>query len=224
MNADGGMQAIWRLPGPKAHSGHEFPLGAGRMKGQGTSVASNLMARINHALKFDLQPFQRRIDIARRAPGGTLLTQYMPWFQRLANLQADSALRHRAVMWKAELEVWQEPIRSQRITMVLQILNHIAKILFHKMRQHESVVQFGTPTDQRALIRMLPETGDERAEQQLLGQAHAGMGRHFKGPQFDQAKPSAAAVGRVEFINAEFCAMGVARHIDQQVAEETIDQ
>src|ERR1051325_9321626 len=71
---------------------------------------------------------------------------------------------------------------------------------------------------------MLPEAREERAEQQLLGQAHAGMRWHFKSPQFDQAKPSAAAVGGVKFINTEFGAMGVARHIDEQMAEEAIDQ
>src|ERR1043165_7755042 len=104
--------------------------------------------------------------------------------------------------------------------MILQILNHVAKILFHKMRQHESVVQFCAPTDERALIRMLPETSDERAEEQLLSQAHARMRRHFKGPQLDETQTSTAAVGRVEFINTEFGTMSVARHIDEQVAEE----
>src|SRR5689334_13152165 len=108
------MQAIWRLPGPKADAGHELSLGAGRMQRQGASIACHLVARINHALNFDLQSFQRRIDIARRAAGGAFLAQYMPRFQCLPNLQADSTLRDRAVMWKAELQVRQEPVWLQR--------------------------------------------------------------------------------------------------------------
>ena len=45
--------------------------------------------------------------------------------------------------------------------------------------------------------RVLPETGDKGAQQQLLDEAHARVRRHFKRPEFQQAKPARGAVGGV---------------------------
>ena len=57
---------------------------------------------------------------------------------------------------------------------------------------------------------MIPEAADERAQQELLREAHARVRRHFEAAQLEQAEPAGGAVGRVEFIDAEFRAMRVA--------------
>src|SRR5438874_9559759 len=118
----------------------------------------------------------------------------MPRFECLPNFQTNAVLLDTAVARKTKFIVWREPFGFQRITVILQILDDIAKILLHKMRQHESVVQFCTPADQAALVRTLPKARDERPQQKLLGQTHAGVRRHFEGAQFDQTKPATTAV------------------------------
>ena len=58
----------------------------------------------------------------------------------------------------------------------------------------------------------------ERAQQQLLGDAHARMRRHLEGAQLEQATATAGAVGREHLVDAELGAVGVAGGVDQQVA------
>src|SRR5216683_1566126 len=50
---------------------------------------------------------------------------------------------------------WRESVGFEGIAVLLQIHDDIAKILLHKMGQHESVVQFRAPSDQATLVRML---------------------------------------------------------------------
>ena len=92
------------------------------------------------------------------------------------------------------------------------------------MRQHEAVVQRRAPADRRAALRLAPEPGDQRAQQQLLGETHARVGRHFERAEFDEAEPPRRAVGRIELVDADFGAMGVAGDVGQQVAEQAIDE
>ncbi len=73
-------------------------------------------------------------------------------------------------------------------------------------------------------VWLFPEPSDQRTQQQVLYQAHAGMGRHFESAQFDQAKPSGWTVGRVKLVNTELGTVGVAGHIDQQVAQQPVNQ
>ena len=54
----------------------------------------------------------------------------------------------------------------------------------------------------------------------LLGQAHAGMGRHLEGTKFQQAQAPAAAVRGVQLVDTELGAVGVAGYVHQQVAEK----
>ena len=49
-------------------------------------------------------------------------------------------------------------------------------------------MQFGAPAGHAAVVGLRPESGNQRAQQQLLGNAHAGVGRHFKSAQFQQTQ------------------------------------
>ena len=92
------------------------------------------------------------------------------------------------------------------------------------MRQHEPVVQRRAPAHQLLPVRLLPEHGDQRAHQQLLRQAHARMRRHLERAELDEAKPSRRPVRRIELVDADLGAVRVARHVDQQVAEQPVHQ
>ena len=92
------------------------------------------------------------------------------------------------------------------------------------MRQHEAIVQLRAPADERLIVGRLPEPRDERAQQQLLRQAHARVRRHLERAQLHQPLPAAARFRRVELVDAELGAVRVAGHVDQQVAEDAIHQ
>jgi hypothetical protein len=91
------------------------------------------------------------------------------------------------------------------------------------MRQHEAVVQIGAPAHRLALLRLAPEPGHQRPEQQLLGEAHARVRRHFERAELDESQPPSGAVGRIELVDADLGAMRVAGHIDEQIAEQPVD-
>ena len=90
------------------------------------------------------------------------------------------------------------------------------------MWQHEAVMQFGAPANQGRGVRLLPESRDQGPQEQLLRQRHLRMRRHFKPAEFDQTEAAAGRVGRIELVDAELSAMGVAGQIDQQMAKDAI--
>ena len=92
------------------------------------------------------------------------------------------------------------------------------------MRQHEPVVQRRAEADRRAAEGLLPEPGDQRPQDQLLRQAHARVRRHLEGAELDQAQPTGRAVGREQLVDADLGPMRVAGDVDQQVAEDPVDQ
>ncbi len=50
------------------------------------------------------------------------------------------------------------------------------------------------------------------------------MRRHFEAAEFDQTEPPRRAVGRIQLVDAELGAVRVAGEIDQQVAQQPVDQ
>lgn len=92
------------------------------------------------------------------------------------------------------------------------------------MRQHETVVQGRAPADELAVDGIDPETGDQRAHQQLLGKRHARVGRHLETAELDEAEPSCRAVGREQLVDADLGAVGVAGDVGQKIAEQAVDE
>ena len=72
VNSDGGMQAIRRLPCAIANSGDKLSVGARWMERDPSSIASDHVPRIDHAVHAQLNAFQCGIDVAHRATGAWL--------------------------------------------------------------------------------------------------------------------------------------------------------
>ncbi len=117
-----------------------------------------------------------------------------------------------------------KPFRLERIARSTKISENAEKVLPDKVRQHEPVMQRGSPAHGRALLRLAPKPSDDRAQQQLLREAHARVRRHFKRAKFDEPKTSRRTIGRVQLVDADFRAMRVAAHIDKKIAIEPVNE
>jgi hypothetical protein len=71
------------------------------------------------------------------------------------------------------------------------------------MRQHESIMKFGSPTFERFLVFISPEVRDQTSDKQLCRQAHLGVRGHFKAPEFNEPKAASGAIGRVQFVDTK---------------------
>ena len=92
------------------------------------------------------------------------------------------------------------------------------------MRQHEAVVQDGAPAGERAGDGRVPEPGDQGADHQLLRERHARVGRHLEAAELDEAEAAGGAVGGVELVDADLGAVGVAGDVDEEVAQQAVDE
>ena len=133
-------------------------------------------------------------------------------------------MRDMAHHGKPELEVRREPILLKRETRRAHFAQHFREILSDEMRQQVTVVQRRPPPHRPLSIRLFQEPRDHGPHEQLLSQTHPGMRRHLKPAKLDQPQPARRRVGRIELVDAEFGAVRVARHIDQQMAKHAIDQ
>jgi hypothetical protein len=113
----------------------------------------------------------------------------------------------------------REPVELKRIARLAQVADDVLEIRLAKVREHPAVMDIRAPADEAVLVGLLPEFGDQAAQQQMLGEAHARMRRHLKGAHLDQPEPASTAFRRKQFIDRKFRAMRVAAGIDEQVAE-----
>ncbi len=118
----------------------------------------------------------------------------------------------------------REPIGLEAIAGGAEIVEHVGEVLPHEVRQHEIVVQSRAPAAQPLLVGPVPERSDQAAQQRLLCHAHAPVRRHLEGAQLQEPAPAGSAVRREELVDAELGAVRVARGIDQDVAEDAVDQ
>ena len=96
---------------------------------------------------------------------------------------------------KAELALRFEPGRIERVAGAGEVIQDLEEIAPDEVLEHKTIVQGRAPAHWLAVERRAPKGGDERAEQQLLRQAHARVQRHLEGAEFHKAKPSGRAVG-----------------------------
>ncbi len=169
---------------------------------------------------------ERRVDVAGGPAGAWLLAEHVPRLDRLPQLELTPSAA-----------IAPEPAGSgtrggpgtsrvcERVAGAAQIVEHVLEVLRHEVRQREAIDEAGPPAHRLPPVRRAPEPGDHRAAQQeLLGEAHARVRRHLEGAQLDQPQAPARAVGAVELVDADLGAVGVAGDVDQQVAEDPIDQ
>ena len=148
----------------------------------------------------------------------------MPGFQRLTDFQCHALKLHLAAEGKAELGLGLEPDRAQRQAVLVQVAQHIQKILPDEGRHHETVVQRRAPARQAARNRVFPTPRDDGAQQQLLGKAHPRVWRHLKSAKLDKAEAAGRPIGREQLVDTDFRAVGVAGHVDQAVAQQAVNQ
>jgi hypothetical protein len=222
---NGRVQAGRRLPGPVAHPGHMLAHRAGGLQRNGAAIDGQQEAVIRHAGGPYLQALDGGVDKAHGAADGAFLTHHMPGFEGAAQLDLDAAHGELADLRETELHVRRKPLRLEGQAVGLHVFHDVVEVLLHEMRQQEAVVQLGAPAHQAfGCVGGFPEACQQAAQQELLGQGHARMGRHFEGAQLKQAEAPGGAVRRVELVDAELGAVGVAGDVDQQVAQQAVDQ
>ena len=224
VHADGRMQRRGLRPRPKTHPRHMLAHAAGWLQRQGNTVDRDHVPVVVQAQHTHLQPLDRRIDIAHRAAGGALLAHHVPWLKRTAQRERDAAGMQLAHQREAERKMRRKPAALEGVTGFTQIRQHIVEIHLYERPEQEAVVQLGAPARQARGVRRVPEASDQRAQQQLLHQAHARVRRHLEAAQLQQAEPASGPVGRVELVDAELGAVRVAGYVDQDVAQDAVDQ
>ena len=148
----------------------------------------------------------------------------MPGFQRLAQFQFDAVVIHHAVEREAELEERGKPLETQRIARFVQFLDHRTEILSDEVRQHETVVQAGSPWNQTCAVRRFPQPRNQRTQQQHLQRTHLPVRRHFEGAKFQQAEPPGRAVRRIQLVDGKLGAVGVAGEVHEEISQQPVHQ
>ena len=138
------------------------------------------MTAFAQTLDFDLQPLDRGIDEPRGAAGYAFFAEHVPGLDRLAQFEPHAGMLHGAADREAELPLRLEPGRIERVAGALEIVQDFEEIVPDEMFEHIAVVQGRSPAHRLAVKRRAPESGDERAQQQLLGETHARVRRHFE--------------------------------------------
>ena len=136
----------------------------------------------------------------------------------------DTGVCHASEDGIAEFEVRGEPGGSKEKPAVLRSSSTSRKSPAMKCGSMNRSWSWVPQAIGRPLVGLLPEPGDQRAHQQLLCQAHARVRRHLEAAEFQQSEAAGRGVGRVQLVDAELGAMRVAGAIDQDVAEDAIDQ
>ena len=92
----------------------------------------------------------------------------------------------------------RKPRRVELVPPVLghrEIFENIVEVHLDKGRQHEAIMQRCAPAREFVMLRLLPEACDQRAQQELLHDAHARMRWHFKRAQLKQSEATGRAIG-----------------------------
>ena len=146
----------------------------------------------------------------------------MPGLQGAAQGQLDAARLDLTDQRKAELEMRLKPGHVEGVTALFQLGQHVLKVHADKAGEQKAVMQLGPPARELAAVGLAPEAGDQRAQQQLLRNAHARMRRHLEGAQFKQTQAAGSRVRRIKFVDTKFAAVGVAGHVDQNIAQGAV--
>ena len=182
------------------------------------------MAAFGQAVDLDLEPLDRRIDKSRGLAGHALLAKHVPGLDSLPQFEAYARMLDNTADRKTELALRLEPGLVEIVTGVFKIVQDLKEVVPDEVLEHVAVVQGRAPAHRLAVQRCAPEGSDQRAQQQLLGEAHARIGRHLERAEFDKAKPAGRAIRRKQFVDAYFGPVGIAGYVDQDIAEQPIDQ
>ena len=218
------MHARGGLPGLEAHPGHGATRGAGGMQRHGTLVAGQRVAGGIGGFETHLQALHRGINKAHCAADRALFAHHVPGFECLTQFEPDPIHFDFPAKGEAEFELGGEPFGLEVETMLAQVLQHTEEILPDETAKHETIMQGGAPAGEVTRKRLVPIAGNQGPDQQLLGERHARIGRHFETAELHQPKPPGRAIGGIELVDANFGPVGIAGDIDQQIAEQAVGQ
>src|SRR5207244_2906329 len=140
------------------------------------------------------------IHVADRPAATRLFAEYVPGLERGAEFDYDVTLSKVADARKAKLEMRRKPVELERIPRVAQIAEDVLEVRLAEMRQHPAVMEVGAPAHEAVPVWLAPELADESAQQEMLGETHARMGRHLEGAHLDEPKTAIAALRREQLI------------------------
>ena len=195
VDADGGLEAIRRLPRAIADASDGFAIGPGRMQRNAAAIHRKGKPISDETARLHLQAFERAVHVTNRAARRAFLAEDVPGFESGAELDLHVALCEVANAWEAKLEVRREPVRLERKTSITQVMDDVLEIRLAEVRQHPAVVDVRAPAHEIVGVGMLPELGDQSAQQKMLRQAHARVRGHLESAHLNQAETPGAAVG-----------------------------
>ena len=105
-----------------------------------------------------------------------------------------------------------------------QVFQHFTEVLPEKMWQHETIVQGMAPVDRRLFIRLVPERRHAGSSSSIWTRLMRACGGISKPRNSSIPKAPGRGIRRIQFIDTELTAMGVAREIRQQMTQDPIDQ
>ena len=129
VHADGRVQRRRRLPGAIAHAGHGLAGRAGGVQGDAPAIAGDDVTHLDQPAGLDLQPLDRRVDVAGGAAGAGLLAEHVPGLDRLPQIQGHAVGGDAAGEREAEVAVGPEPIGHERVAGAAQIVEHVLEVL-----------------------------------------------------------------------------------------------
>ena len=218
------MHGDRRLPRLEADGADRDALGRRRTQGNPAPVAGHDIALGIGGRQLHLHPLGRRIGVAGGAADGAGLAEHVPGLERLADLELDALVFDLAAERKAELGLRLVPVGAEVEALELEVGEDVEKVLPDVMAEHEPVVQRRAPARQRPVERRAPEPRDDRPDEKLLGERHARVRRHLEAAELDEAETAGRPVGRIELVDAELGAMGVAGDVGQKVAQQPVEQ
>ncbi len=182
------------------------------------------MAPRHEAGHLHLQALDGAVDEAHGPSARSFLAEHVPRLQRLTQLEMHARVLHLTEDGEAEQALRLEGGRVESVAGPGEVIQHGAEVGRQKMGQHEAIVQPRAPADTTTGLGLAPEPRDQRAQQQLLGEAHPGVRRHLEGAELHEAEAPRGPVRRVELVDADLGPVGVAGDVHQDVAEDPVDE
>ena len=148
----------------------------------------------------------------------------MPRLQCPAEGEPDAVVDDAAEGGEAELEPGVEPRAFEGEAGPGEIGEDVEEVLPDERGEEEPVVEGRAPADEPPLPRFAPQPRHQRPHHQLHHQAHPHLRGHLEGAQFHQAAAPGGGVGGMELVDAELRAVRVAGEIDEEIAEQPVDE
>ena len=175
-------------------------------------------------MQADLQPLDRRVDVAGGAARGGLLTEHVPRLDRPAQLESPPRRHRGAEPREAELEERVQPAGLEVDAVRPQVGGHLGDVGDDVVRQQESAVQVRAPC---RISGARSGSSQNRATSARTSSACTiaiwECGGISKPRSSSRPSRPRARVRAVQLVDAELGAVGVAGDVGQQVPQRAVD-